>query len=283
MPADSEGPSRHHGKPVYTGSYQDTIVKAMTAAKSGDAPDVSVLLSTDMFTLIDEDAIVPFEDVATTDDDQAWIKASIRRFMENSQTGGKTWGIPFQRSTIVQYWNKDAFKDAGLDPDKAPATWDEMVEFAQEADQARRRRQRHAMGRGDPLVRLPLLAVPGADHPERRDPRRTRRAPRSLLRRSEGGRRAAVLGDLSQKDDVMPKGIIDWGTTPKDFFESKTAMMWTTTGNLTNVSNNAKFAFGVAMLPAESAAAAADRRRQHLPLQEGRRRSRRPRSSSSSG
>ena len=47
--------------------------------------------------------------------------------MENSQTGGKTWGIPFQRSTIVMFWNKDAFKEAGLDPNKAPDTWDELV------------------------------------------------------------------------------------------------------------------------------------------------------------
>jgi sn-glycerol 3-phosphate transport system substrate-binding protein len=50
----------------------------------------------------------------------------------------------------------------------------------------------------------------------------------------------------------MPKGIIEWGTTPKDFFEGKTAMMWTTTGNLTNVKNNAKFAFGVAPLPSKA-------------------------------
>jgi sn-glycerol 3-phosphate transport system substrate-binding protein len=49
----------------------------------------------------------------------------------------------------------------------------------------------------------------------------------------------------------MPKGIIDWGTTPKDFFEGKTAMMWTTTGNLTNVRQNAKFAFGVAPMPSK--------------------------------
>ncbi len=56
--------------------------------------------------------------------------------------------------------------------------------------------------------------------------------------------------DLSGKHKVMPTGIIEWGTTPKDFFERKTAMMWTTTGNLTNVKNNAKFEFGVAMLPA---------------------------------
>jgi sn-glycerol 3-phosphate transport system substrate-binding protein len=51
--------------------------------------------------------------------------------MENSQTGGKTWGIPFQRSTIVMYWNKDAFKAAGLNPDKAPDNWDELVAYGQ--------------------------------------------------------------------------------------------------------------------------------------------------------
>jgi hypothetical protein len=47
--------------------------------------------------------------------------------MANGQIDGKTWSIPFQRSTIVLYWNKDAFKEAGLDPDKAPASWDEMI------------------------------------------------------------------------------------------------------------------------------------------------------------
>jgi sn-glycerol 3-phosphate transport system substrate-binding protein len=56
--------------------------------------------------------------------------------------------------------------------------------------------------------------------------------------------------DLGRKAKVMAPGVVEWGTTPKDFFERKTAMMWTTTGNLTNVRNNAKFPFGVAMLPA---------------------------------
>jgi sn-glycerol 3-phosphate transport system substrate-binding protein len=56
--------------------------------------------------------------------------------------------------------------------------------------------------------------------------------------------------DLSTKHRVHPPGIVEWGTTPRDFFERKVAMMWTTTGNLTNVRNNAKFDFGVAMLPA---------------------------------
>ena len=48
---------------------------------------------------------------------------------------------------------------------------------------------------------------------------------------------------------MHPPGIVEWGTTPKDFFEKKSAMIFTTTGNLTNVKTNAKFDFGVAMIP----------------------------------
>src|SRR5574338_466809 len=39
-------------KPVYTGTYQESIVKALTAHKSGTPPTTAILLSTDMFTLI---------------------------------------------------------------------------------------------------------------------------------------------------------------------------------------------------------------------------------------
>jgi sn-glycerol 3-phosphate transport system substrate-binding protein len=58
------------------------------------------------------------------------------------------------------------------------------------------------------------------------------------------------LVDLSEKHKVMRPGTLEWGATPKAFFEGQTAMMWTTTGNLTNVRKNAPFDFGVAMLPA---------------------------------
>ncbi|HWN92277.1 MAG TPA: extracellular solute-binding protein, partial [Verrucomicrobiae bacterium] len=117
-------------KPIYAGTYQETIVKVLTALKSGEPPQMSVLLSTDMFSLIDEDAIIPFDEAATSAEDKAWMKSFFPAFMLNSQTGGQTWGIPFQRSTIVLYWNKEAFKEAGLDPNRPPASWAEQVEYA---------------------------------------------------------------------------------------------------------------------------------------------------------
>jgi sn-glycerol 3-phosphate transport system substrate-binding protein len=237
-------------KPVYTGSYQDSIVKAMTAAKAGNAPDAAVLLSTDMFTLIDNELIEPVDTLATKDSDNAWIKSFYPAFMENSQAQGHTWGIPFQRSTIVQYWNKDAFKAAGLDPEKAPKTWDEMVSFGKKLT------KKDASGR----VTQWGVEIPSSGFPYWLFQALTTQNG-AILANQDGTKvayndpkvveAAQFFADLSIKHEVMPKGIIDWGTTPKDFFEGKTAVMWTTTGNLTNVKANAKFAFGVAAMPSK--------------------------------
>jgi sn-glycerol 3-phosphate transport system substrate-binding protein len=236
-------------KPIYSGSYQESITKALTAAKSGEPPVMSILLSTDMYTLIDEDAIVPFDPLIKTADDKAWLKSFYPAFMENSQTGGKTWGIPFQRSTIVLYYNKEMFKEAGLDPNKPPENWTQMREYAQKLT------KRDASGKvtqwgvqipssGFPYWLFQGLAIENG----------------AQLMNAAGTQtyydKPEVIGalqywlDLVNKYKVHPEGIVEWGTTPKDFFERKVAMIWTTTGNLTNVKNNAKFDFGVAMLPA---------------------------------
>jgi len=236
-------------KPIYSGSYQESIAKALTAVKSGEPPVTSILLSTDMFTLIDEDAIVPFDELVKTPDDQAWLKSFYPAFMENSQTGGKTWGIPFQRSTIVLYYNKEAFKEAGLDPNKPPANWKEMAEYGQKLT------KRDASGK----VTQWGVQIPSSGFPYWLFQGLAIEAGVNLMNaagtevyydKPEVIEALQYWVDLVKKYKVHPEGIVEWGTTPKDFFERKVAMMWTTTGNLTNVKTNAKFDFGVAMLPA---------------------------------
>ena len=117
--------------PIYAGTYQDTMTKAQTALKAKAGPQLAVLLSTDAFSLIDDDLIVPFDTVATSDADRAWLRSFYPAFLKNGEIDGHTWGVPFQRSTIVLFWNKAAFQDAGLDPERPPATWDEHAAFAQ--------------------------------------------------------------------------------------------------------------------------------------------------------
>jgi len=232
---------------VYAGNYTDTMTKAMTAMKGGQPPQLSVLLSTDVFTLMDENAIVPMDDLVA---DKAWFKEFYPAFMANGQVGGKTWSIPFQRSTIVMYWNKDAFKEAGLDPEKAPASWDEMAAMAKKLVKKDASGNTVRWGVEIPTTgyaywMLQALAIENGQ---------------KLM--NEAGNEVYLTApktvaaldywvDLSRKDDVMPKGSIDWATLRTDFVEGKTAIMWHTTGNLTAVKNSAKFDFGVAMLPAK--------------------------------
>ncbi|MBX6369992.1 MAG: ABC transporter substrate-binding protein [Rhodospirillales bacterium] len=235
-------------RPVYAGTYQDTIAKVLTAAKGGEAPHVAVILSTDMFTLIDEDAIVPWDDVATSAEDKKWMDSFYPAFMANSRTGGKTWGIPFQRSTIVMYWNKELYKEAGLDPEKPAQNWAELLEHAKKLTKRDASGNVTQWGVQIPSSGFPYWLFQGLT------------TPNNVVLMNEAGNetyfdKKEVIEalqywvDLSRKEKVHPPGIVEWGTTPKDFFERKVAIMWTTTGNLTNVKTNAQFPFGVAMLP----------------------------------
>ncbi|TPG23046.1 ABC transporter substrate-binding protein [Variovorax guangxiensis] len=233
--------------PIYAGTYQETIVKALTAHKSGTPPVTSVLLSTDMFTLIDEDAIVPFDNFAKTPEDKAWMASFYKAFMANSQTGGKTWGIPFQRSTVVMYWNKELFKEAGLDPNKAPTTWAELK------DAATKLTKKDASGKTTQFgVQIPSSGFPYWLF-------QTLTTPNDAILANDAGTQVKfddpkVIEALQfwvdlGKAGIHPPGVVEWGTTPKDFFEKKSAIIYTTTGNLTNIKANAKFDFGVGMIP----------------------------------
>jgi sn-glycerol 3-phosphate transport system substrate-binding protein len=235
-------------KPVYSGTYQDTITKAITAAKSGEPPQFAVILSTDMFTLIDEEAVISYDELLKSEDDKAWAKSFFPAFMENSQTGGKIWGIPFQRSTVVQYWNKEAFKEAGLDPEKPPTSWAELVAMGTKLTKRDASGNATQWGVQIPSSGFPYWLFQGLT--TENDVRLMNEAGTETYYDKPAVIEAVQFwADLSRKEKIHPPGIVEWGTTPKDFFEKKVAIIWTTTGNLTNIKANAPFQFGVSMLP----------------------------------
>lgn len=234
-------------RPIYAGSYTDTLTKAQTALKAGDGPTMAVLLAVDAYSLIDDELIVPFDEVAASAEDRAWLESFYPAFLANGRIGGHTWGVPFQRSTIVLYWNKDAFRGAGLDPEAPPADW------AAHAAMAGKLTQRD----GSTVARWGTL-IPGTGF--------TYWLYQALVTQA-GGTLAHPDGtevsfDTPAAQDALrywmalsaagahPPGLVEWGTTPRDFLEGRAAMIWTTTGNLSNIRTNAKFPFGVGMLPA---------------------------------
>lgn len=242
--------------PVYSGNYQDTTTKALTAAKAGDPPALAVLLATDIFTLIDEDVIDPIDSFFSPED-QDWVDGFMPAYLASARVDGNLWSVPFQRSTAVLYWNKDAFAEAGLDPEKYPATWDEMVEFGKAVmtKDANGNVTRWGVGiPGNPGSAQWLFTALAAQNGAR-------------LMNDEGNEvyltdpkvveALQFWRDLSVVHGVHPPGIQEWGTTPSDFLEGRIAMVWTTTGNLTNILNNATFDFGLAPYPGNPDSASA--------------------------
>jgi len=241
--AEQEGVSV---KAIYTGGYPDTMTKVQAAARANDAPELAVMLSSDLFTLTDQKLIAPLDEIG----DVSWAKD---RFYEAFLSGGidsegTLWSLPFQRSTIVQYYNRDIFKAAGLDPEVAPKTWDELRAAAKKVIDTKA---------ADFGIEIPstaygywlfqALAVQAGVEVTDGSGTATNFDNPEAVRALEFWKK---LGD----DKLAPAGTVEWSTTAEDFLQGRTAMMWTTTGNLSNVRKTAKFDFGVSALPSDKRA-----------------------------
>lgn len=229
---------------IYAGNYDDTRVKALAAVKAGQPVQLSVLFSIDAYDLIEQDAVIPFDDVAKSADDKAWLNSFYPGLMANGVIGGKTWGIPFQRSTIVMYYNKDAFRKAGLNPDAPPATWAQMVDAAKKLTKPDGSRWGIEIpSTGYAYWMFGALAKQNGELLMSADGTKT------YFDRPNVVEALQFWRDLGAKHKVMPEGTVEWGTLRQQFVEGKTAMMWHSTGNLTAVKGSAKFDFGVSVLP----------------------------------
>ena len=234
---------------IYAGNYDDARMKAMAALKAGTPVQTSVLFSIDLHELKDQGVIRPFDDFVKTAEDKAWLQGFYPALMENGRAEGKTWGIPFQRSTIVMFYNKDAFRQAGLDPEKAPRTWAEMraaaAKLVRTDNGATTRWGMMIPSTGYAYWMFGALAKQNGQQLANPAGTQTRfNQPKTI--------EALEFWSSLAKDGLSPKGLIEWGTLRQNFVEGKTAMMWHTTGNLTAVLKEAKFDVGVAQLPANT-------------------------------
>lgn len=238
-------------KAIYAGTYDDALAKTLTAFKSGRSPDIAVLLTTDLFTLIDQGAIEPIDPLLTSEADRSWFASFYPVFMANARADGRTWSIPFQRSTILMFTNKDALRAAGLDPDKAPDTWDDLIADGQKLTLRDAAGNVTQWGVEIPSTSAPHWLLQGLSLANG-----TRLANATGTRTyfdAPGAIQALQFWtDLNRKSKIEPPGTIDWATTPRDFFERKAAIIWTSTGNLSNVRANAPFPFGVGIVPARA-------------------------------
>jgi sn-glycerol 3-phosphate transport system substrate-binding protein len=119
--------------PVFKGSYAETMNAGVAAYRAGNAPHIIQIFEVGTATMMAaKGAVKPvyqlMAEAGEPFDANAYLPAVTGYY---STADGKVLSLPFNSSTAITYWNKDAFKKAGLDPDKAPSTWPDTLAAAQ--------------------------------------------------------------------------------------------------------------------------------------------------------
>jgi sn-glycerol 3-phosphate transport system substrate-binding protein len=125
--------TRHQVNATFKGSYPETMVAAIAAFRAGNAPHIVQMFEVGTATMMSaRGAIKPvhelFKEAGIPLDPSIYLPA-VRGYY--SSADGKMVAFPFNSSTPLLWWNKDAFRKAGLNPDNPPKTWQELRTAAQ--------------------------------------------------------------------------------------------------------------------------------------------------------
>lgn len=113
---------------VVRGGYNATREKAFVAYVGGEHPNVIMMEQAQGFAFTAQNLFLPLDEFIEKDPSIS-VDDIYPGIVEHLTWNGKIWGLPFNISTPLIYFNRDLFAMSGLE-DRAPATWDEILEFS---------------------------------------------------------------------------------------------------------------------------------------------------------
>jgi len=233
--------------PVYKGSYPETMTAAIAAFRAGTPPHIVQVFEAGTATMMAaKGAVKPvyqlMADAGEPFDPQNYLPTVTGYY---STADGKMLSLPFNSSTAIVYWNKDAFTKAGLDSEKPPKTWPETFAVAKKLK---------AGGANCGVVPAWITWT----QIEQFD------AWHNLPLATKANGLDGVDTELKFNTPIMTKHIAALAEAIKDksfdyggrtneaegrFISGDCAMIQTSSGFYGNVKTNAKFAFGMTELP----------------------------------
>lgn len=233
--------------PTFKGTYDESMTAAVAAFRAGNAPHILQVFEVGTATMMaSKGAVIPVGKVMTDAgykfDPKVYIPAVAGYY---TAPNGQMLSFPFNSSTTVFYYNKDAFKAAGLDAEKAPATWAEVALAA-----AKLKANGHKCPISIAWQGWTQLESFSAWHNVEFATKQNGLAgmdARLKINSPLHVRHIENLANMAKQGLFVYKGR---GNVPEaSFVSGECAMMTTSSGFYGNVKKNAKFAFGLAPLP----------------------------------
>lgn len=240
-----------HVTAVYTGSYDDTDLKTRAAIKAGHPPAVALMSANFIRNYVITHSAMPLDGLirAQGQTDGGYMARFFPALLPNAVIGGHVYGIPFQNSTPLLFYSVDAFKQAGLDPNKPPRNWAQWYADARKL----------TVVNGGQTVRWGMMMPETSDYLG---------WIMSGLVMANGGQwwnhdwggevyynqpstigALTFLNDMIHKAHVMPASVTDANATTTAFFSGHAAMMILSTGALSFVRHGMKLPYKTAFLP----------------------------------
>jgi sn-glycerol 3-phosphate transport system substrate-binding protein len=233
---------------VYTGSYDDTSLKTRAAIKAGKPPGAVIMSANFVREYVINGDVEPWDPIIEKGGAKAaeFFDNFWPALKPNAVIDGKIYGIPYQNSTPLMYYSVDAFKDAGLDPDKPPTTWAEWIDAAKKLTKPGGERWGiNFPGTYDYCgwITSALVMQNGGQY-------YNHDYGGEVYYNAPSAQGALTLLDtLVNKAKVMPPGVSDANACTSAFFAGRLGTMLLSTGSLSFVRENMKAPYKVAFLP----------------------------------
>jgi sn-glycerol 3-phosphate transport system substrate-binding protein len=233
--------------PVFKGNYDEAMTAAVAAFRAGNAPHILQVFEVGTATMMaSKGAIVPvtkvMSDAGLKFDPKAYVPAVSGYY---TAPNGQMLSLPFNSSTTVFHYNKDALKAAGMDPEKPPTTWPEVALAAAKLK---------ATGHKCPLTTSwvswtqleSFSAWHNAEFASKRNGFNGLDA-RLMFNTPLHVRHIENLANLSRQGLFVYKGRA--GAADATFVSGECAMYTGSSAAYGNIKRNAKFASGISALP----------------------------------
>jgi sn-glycerol 3-phosphate transport system substrate-binding protein len=233
--------------PTFKGTYDESMTAAVAAFRAGNAPHILQVFEVGTATMMaSKNAIVPvgkvMADAGYKFDPKVYVPAVAGYY---TAPNGQMLSFPFNSSTTIFYYNKDAFKAAGINPDQAPATWGDVALAAAKLKASGHKCPISLAWQGWTQLES-FSAWHNVEFASKQNGLAGMDA-RLKINSPLHVRHIENLANMAKQGLFVYKGR---GNVPEaSFVSGECAMMTTSSGFYGNVKKNAKFAYGIAALP----------------------------------